>query len=562
MKTYAKKSGESKPKLQVLDLENLNDIINRAGSGPLPEADRAKLSETVETLAWLQQELTNKDVTLARLRSLFGLSTSEKTSKVLAKESAGESDEDLGSSGRDGDETTEPKQPKQKVKGHGRNGADEYKGADRIEVRHDSLESGDPCPECPPNKQGKVYVLKKPITLVRVIGRAPLHATVYEIERLRCNLCGKVFHATSPPGIGTEKYDPTAASMIALLKYGTGLPFNRLGRLQGNLGIPLPDATQWDIVSDAASALAPIHKELIRQGAQGRVMHCDDTSMRVLELRKEIDKLKEAGETNRTGIFSTGIVSKLADGQRVALFFTGRQHAGENMADVLAQRAADLDIPIQMCDALNHNLPKDFETLVSNCLAHARRKFVEVVESFPDECRHVLEALRKVYVNDAAARERQLSDDERLTYHQEHSTQHMDDLKRWMHEQIDQKIVEPNSALGKAIAYMTKRWDRFTLFLREPGAPLDNNIAERALKKAILNRKNALFYMTENGARVGDLFMSLIHTAELVGANALDYLTGLLQHAGEAERDPSRWMPWNYGLALADCMGSDSAASK
>jgi len=274
--------------------------------------------------------------------------------------------------------------------------------------------------------------------------------------------------------------------------------------------------------------------------------------MQVLELRKEIDKLEEAGETDRTGIFSTSIVSELTSGYRIALFFTGRQHAGENMADMLTQRAAELDKPMQMCDGLSHNLPKDFETVVANCLAHARRKFVEVVNSFPDECRHVLETLREVYVHDATAREQGLSDEERLSYHQDHSGPLMNELETWMREQIDQKLVEPNSSLGKAIAYMTKRWDRLTLFLREPGAPLDNNIAERALKKAILHRKNALFYKTENGARVGDLYMTLIHTAELAGANPFDYLTALLQQTDDTQRDPGRWMPWNYTSALAE----------
>lgn len=556
MKTSGKKPGGSKPKLRVLDLENLNDIIQRAGSGPLPETDRAKLSETIETLAWLQQELANKDVTLARLRSLFGLDTSEKTGKVLGEKTGDKSGSD------DQREKAEPKKPKKKAKGHGRNGADKYEGAERIKVEHGSLKPGDLCSVCTTNKKGKVYTIQ-PKLLVRITGQAPLRARVFEMERLRCNLCGKVFTATTPPGIKDDnrKYDATAASMIALLKYGVGLPFNRLERLEGNLKIPLPNSTQWDIVNEAAGELIPVHKELIRQAAQGRVLHNDDTSMRVLELRAEIDQLKESGETDRTGIFSTGIVSQLADGQRVALFFTGRQHAGENMADVLAQRATELDKPIQMCDALNHNLPKDFETIVSNCLAHARRKFVEVVNSFPDECRHVLEALRDVYVHDATARKDGLSDDERLCYHQGHSRPIIDGLERWMREQIDQKLVEPNSALGKAIIYMTKRWDRFTLFLREPGAPLDNNIAERALKKAILHRKNALFYKTENGARVGDLFMSMIHTAELVGANPLEYLTALLQHPDAAGRDPGRWMPWNYATALADRPATDSAAS-
>ncbi len=537
----------------TLDTKELHDLVERTRLGQLSEADTAKLRATVEILAWLQQELANRDLTLARLRSLFGLSQSEKTKKVL-----GEKPDDTPNAGnapksgdsRQGDEKPTGSPQEENAKGHGRHGARDYEGADRIEIPHQSLTRGAPCPACPTSRRGKVYVLGEPRRLVRIEGQPPLQATVYELERLRCNLCGTVFAAKAPPGVGDKKYDATAASMIGLLKYGSGLPFNRLERLEGNLGIPLPAATQWDIVSEAAKELTPIHQELIRQAAQGRLLHNDDTSMRVLALRKEIDELVEAGETDRTGIFSTSIVSELADGHRTALFFTGRQHAGENMADVLRQRAAALDQPMQMCDGLGHNLPKDFETVVANCLAHARRKFVEVVNSFPDECRHVLETLRDVYAHDATTRLREMSDEERLRYHQDHSRPLMDQLEQWMQEQIDEKRVEPNSSLGKAITYMTKRWDRLTLFLHKPGAPLDNNIAERALKKAILHRKNALFYKTQNGARVGDLFMSLIHTAELVDVNPFDYLSTLLNHPDVVARDPASWLPWNYAVAL------------
>jgi hypothetical protein len=76
-------------------------------------------------------------------------------------------------------------------------------------------------------------------------------------------------------------------------------------------------------------------------------------------------------------------------------------------------------------------------------------------------------------------------------------------------------------------------------------AVLDNNVVERALKKAILHRKNALFYKTMNGARVGDLFMSLIHTCELNRVNPFDYLTELLRHPAEVAVRPAEWMPWN-----------------
>ena len=245
-------------------------------------------------------------------------------------------------------------------------------------------------------------------------------------------------------------------------------------------------------------------------------------------------------------MFTSGIVST-RDGHRVALFVTGRRHAGENLAHVLAERAADLGPPIQMCDALSRNLPKPLVVILGHCLAHARRRFIDVTPSFPAECRHVLETLREVYRHDAEARAQGLSPDERLTCHQAHSRPLMDQLHAWITAQIDDHHVEPNSGLGQAIAYLINHWTPLTLFLRQRGAPLDNNICERALKKAILHRKNALFYKTRNGAHVGDLFMSLIHTCELEGVNPFAYLTELQRHGGdELATNPTAWMPWNY----------------
>ena len=152
---------------------------------------------------------------------------------------------------------------------------------------------------------------------------------------------------------------------------------------------------------------------------------------------------------------------------------------------------------------------------------------MEVVDNFPEECRYVLETLRDVYHHDALAREQAMSPEQRLRFHQEHSEPLMKGLHEWMEAQLAEHKTEPNSGLGKAISYLLNHWTKLTLFLRQPGAPIDNNIVERALKKAILNRKNALFYKTLNGAGVGDLFMSLIHTCELNGANPFDYLTEL-----------------------------------
>ena len=190
-----------------------------------------------------------------------------------------------------------------------------------------------------------------------------------------------------------------------------------------------------------------------------------------------------------------GVVA-VREGVNVVLFFSGRQHAGENLSDVLKHRAVELDAPIQMCDGLSRNLPKELDTILSNCIAHGRRKFVELYDRFTDECRYVIEAFRVIYTNDKIAREQKMTAEERLAYHQSLSKPTMDELREWLPRQFDDALVEPNSALGEAINYLLKRWDAMTLFLRKAGAPLDNNICERALKKAILHRKNSMFYVS------------------------------------------------------------------
>ncbi|MFQ5505672.1 MAG: transposase [Planctomycetota bacterium] len=277
------------------------------------------------------------------------------------------------------------------------------------------------------------------------------------------------------------------------------------------------------------------------------MLYNDDTTMKILALnavdRQEAASGKRSDE--RTGVFTSGIVST-GDGHKIALFFTGRKHAGENLCDVLAQRADELAPPIQMCDAMSVNTTEEFDTILANCIAHARRRFVDVADSFPDECRHVLETLREVYKNEAVACQRELSPEERLRFHRAESGELMDGLEEWLQEQLDERKVEPNSGLGEAIGYMQRHRPELTLFLREPGAPLDNNICERVLKKAILHRKNAMFYKTDNGARVGDLFMSLIHTAELCSASPFDCVVELQRHSEELAQDPAGWMPWNY----------------
>jgi hypothetical protein len=550
------------PAREVLDvnLPELETLLERLRQESLEEESYQKLQSLLQAFRYLVEQIGDQDATISRLRALLMKPSTEKTSKVL--EQAGI---------KVPPQNSQPPRAKAPPKpGHGRNGAQAYRGAERIKVPHGSLKPGDPCPEC---LQGKVYLQKDPGLRIRVMGQAPIAARVYELERLRCHLCGQVYEAEAPPEVGEKKYDESAAAMIALLKYGSGVPWDRLERLEASLGIPLPASTQCEIVAEVAEGMRPAFDEMIRQAAQSEVFYNDDTSMKILALARASPP-REAGEVEdpeprrsdvssspreRTGLFTSGIVSTTRQGQRIALFFTGRNHAGENLARVFVERAKGLAPPIQMSDALSRNVPKlpeKLEILWGNCTAHARRHFVQVTPNFPQECQFVLESLREVYRYDAEAEAQGLSPEARLRYHQEHSQPVMDALQAWFKAQFAEKKVEPNSGLGKAISYCLKRWTRLTLFLREPGAPLDSNLVERALKKCILHRKNSLFYKTENGAEMGDLFMSLIHTCELNGVNPFEYLIALQKHAAELAKNPAAWMPWNYRETLQPQAGT------
>jgi len=515
-----------------LNLEQVNELLKRVEAGCLQDGDYEIIKAMAQTIELLSQCVDEKATSIRRLlRMLFGPRT-EKLKNVIK-------DKEKSDSSKSSQENTTDKSNKSKPKGHGRNAAADYTGAEQIKVDHASLKPKDNCPGC---LKGILYEMKVPKVVVRITGKAPIGGKVYQMQKLRCNLCGEIFIADTPAGIGEEKYDAASGAMIALLKYGSGMPFYRLEQLQGSCGVPLPASTQWEIVKQVAEQIYPVYPQLNWLAAQGDVIHNDDTIMKVLALMQQ-NNLQDRSE--RKGIFTTGILSTVND-QKIALFFTGRKHAGENLADLLQQRQSDRSPPIQMCDALSRNTSEAFKSILANCLAHGRRKFVEVALNFPQQCRYVIETLAKVYKYDEMTKEQNMTVDERLHFHQIKSGPLMDDLKTWLDDQLDQKKVEPNSGLGQAISYMLNHWEPLTLFLRVPKAPLDNNICERALKKAILHRKNALFYKTENGARVGDLFMSLIHTCNLAGVNPFDYLTELQKHSAELAEHPEKWLPWNY----------------
>ena len=564
------------PPIIDIDIKDIEQMLVRAVAQMTPE-DAALIKMLSDSLVQMLALVRERGTTLARLRRLFGLSGSEKSSSILpgssnAPETAADPPAVTDGASRDpasaqdgaGQPASTPPAAnvpdKQKPKGHGRLAASDYAAAEHIAVAHADLHPGDRCPKC---LRGNLYRLKDPAPIVRLVGSAPLVAKCWDCESLRCSTCGLVHTARAPAEAQGPKYDETAASMLAVLRYGAGMPLNRLDHLQRNLKTPVPSSTQWDLLDERVALLRPAYNELLRLAAQGEVMHNDDSYVRVLAfMGKRRAALVAAGklpDPERTGLFTSAIVSIVATVGTIALFFTGRKHAGENLDQLLDLRDTALGPPILMSDALSRNVPGRHQVQESNCITHGRRGIVDEIENHPAVCRALLGCIALIYKVDSECKQHGLSSQDRLLAHQLHSGPVMDHLRERMVAEFEQKRIEPNSALGGALNYFLKRWEKFTLFLRVPGAPLDNNIVERALKKPILQRNASLFFRSLHGANVGDVYLALIYTAELHKENPVEYLTALQRNAEAVATRPADWMPWNFRQALASVERSASA---
>jgi transposase len=436
--------------------------------------------------------------------------------------------------------------------GTGRLGADAYEGAKRVECRHEELSVGQRCPVC---GHGRLYELPRGVA-IRIDGHALLSALRYELQKLRCSACGQVFTASLPPEVSEEKYSARARAVLAIGRYYLGLPLYRLQGYQAMLGVPVADATQWDQIEKVGDCAYVVFEYMETVAAQGELIYQDDTAVRMLSLIKEnLQMLADAEAqgvsrpTERTGMHTTALVVQVGE-HTIVLYYCGRCHAGENLKALLEKREAGLDKPLVMSDALSSNEANEAEVIRCHCLAHGRRKFSDLEDMFPQECQVVLKVIKQVFDHDEQARNEQLSPEARLAYHQAYSRPLMDGLKRWLAQQVHDRLVEPNSSLGKAMAYMQGHWETLTRFLSVVGAPLDNNLVERALKLFIRQRKNSLFYKTESSAYIASVLTSLIATCLHAGINAVEYLVALQEHRTEVFADPAAWLPWTYQALL------------
>ena len=546
-------------------------LIERLDGNTLRAEDRRVLVQVVRGLFWLFFVVQEAKLSLKRLRTmLFGKGA--QTTQARAPEASSPASTPGGEGAGAGEwwargtatagaaapgasETVAPAKPTGGQRpGTGRLGAEVYAGATRVECHHEALAVGQRCPVC---GHGTLYALP-PGVEIRIHGHALLSAIRYALEKLRCSACGQIFTAGLPEGVGEAKYSPQARAVLAVGRYVLGLPLYRIEAYQAMLGVPVPDATQWDQIEQVGDCAYVVFAQMEQVAAQGELIFQDDTAVRILSLIQENSEIAAAAQAQglstakaRTGMHTTALVVQVGE-HTAMLYYSGRRHAGENLQELLDNREAELDKPLAMSDALTSNEVADESRLIRcHCLAHGRRKFSDVADVFPQECQVVLAVVKQVFDHDEQAHDAQLSPSERLAYHQRLSGPLMEGLHTWLAKQVDDRLVEPNSSLGKAIAYLQGHWDTLTRFLHCEGAPLDNNLAERALKLFIRQRKNSLFFQNEHSAYIASVLTSLIATCLYAGVNAVEYLVALQEHRREVFADPAAWLPWAYASSRA-----------
>lgn len=555
---------QNKPNVISLTQNEAEEFKNRIVNSSLAENDQKIVFALLSFNFWLQNQLGRAKLSILRLKKIFGLPTEKKSPRT---NNGQEDTAPINPPAAPSTDTPVVNEnivlgaalqtlPDQKRKpqfdpnqNHGRHAASDYTGCPRVPILHDTLKPGDCCPRCSAaSLNGRLCALL-PKEVVLLQGSPIITGTCYEVERLRCGLCGDQYVAEMPPEIANQpKYDETSRSAIAISRYYSGMPFKRLESLQALQGVPLADATQWDQMAKLYPVVVPVHLALEANAGEGQLAYYDDTGNRILAVHGD-----------KKAVHTTAFISTFGS-HMIYLFYTSQRYASENVELLMADRTSD-EALITMSDASSQNIPKKInENLAARwilcfCLVHGRRKFYEVLGYFSQECEFVLDIIGQVYKHEAHCKKHKLNPQERLQYHKENSAPLMEALRVWLNNQLLHHLVEENSGLGDATRYMLRHWDALTKFLSVAGAPIDNSLCEQAIKVAIRHRRNSLFYKTFKGAQVGDCLMSIIHTAAKNNINIFDYLNVLQRNQQAVWENPASWLPWNYQGTLDNIAG-------
>lgn len=540
----------------------------------LSAEERRILAGVLETWAHVVERAQRKDLKISELRKLLGIILErQKRSGSGGDGSSGEGGSSDGSGegstdsgqGASGDGSTQggdlgveqgsseasSSQSKAGCRDeHGRRSAKDFPDAAICEHAHTELTVGCRCPGC---GRGKLYRYN-PSQYMTISGQPVFTATQHIVEQLQCNLCDEIFKAPLSDEArldgadGRRLYSYSAVALIAILKFFGVMPWHRMETVQAWIGVRVPDASMFDQCERLANAIAPVAKHLERMSSEVMLLFGDDTGACVLNERSAIIPERESGKlVERTGCHTTCVIAVTDDGHHIVHFRIGIQHTGELLDELLSGRPSTSPPPMVMSDALSANKVTVCKVRECFCNAHTVRYFKELKENYPKEAGYALERYRKIFDNEKHCREHELPAEQRLAYHREHSKHLLKEICTHGYDLLEvSKDIEPNSDIGGAYNYILNNEYELSAFCRYPGAPLENNLAERILRLPVHLRDGAPFYRNAVGAAIAANILSVGSTAYQAGVNLLDYFVAILRHSDDVRARPYDWVPWLY----------------
>jgi hypothetical protein len=343
-----------------------------------------------------------------------------------------------------------------------------------------------------------------------------------------------------------DKWTHSARSSIILQRV-YGMPFHRLSKLQSLYNAPIAESTLWiQCLGVWEDCGYHIYQQLLAVAGESKIFYSDDTGAKILEVMKTNKTLPEKQQRSCN---TTTICTRTARGENIILYITDNKHCGENFVPIMTNRGNKDHYLKLMVDASSKNTPKVDEQelgklIIINCLFHGREKFAEIKDYYPEECKYFLDEISSIYKIDHECRN--YDSRKRLRHHKKNSSKHIKNIYDKIRYLYDQKLAEPNSALGKAMNYWLNNKTGLTRFLKVKGAPLDNNKSERALKSIILQRKNSLFFKTRNSAAIWSGLSSIVRTCEANGINGFTYFNWIQSNWNKVQKDASSYLPWKY----------------
>ena len=550
--------------VEVLRSEVVDALLLKLKGDPeaaLSAEERRILAGVLETWAHVVERAQRNDLNISELRKLLGIILErQKRSKDGGDGSSGEGgssgggeegsapDSEQGASAKS--ESSADDESHGHRDEHGRRSSQDFPEAAICEHLHTELTVGCRCPGC---GRGKLYRYR-PSQYMTISGQPVFTATQHVVEQLQCNLCDEIFKAPLSDEArldgadGRTLYSYSAVALIAIFKFFGVIPWHRMEMVQSWIGVRVPDASMFDQCERLADAIAPVAQYLERMSSEVMLLFGDDTSACVLNERSAMIPERESGKlVERTGCHTTGVIAVTDDGHFIVHFRIGIQHTGELLDELLSERPSTLPPPMVMSDALSANKVTVCDVRECYCNAHTVRYFKKLKDNYPTKAGYALERYKKIFDNEKHCQEHELSPEQRLAYHREHSKHLLKEICTHGYDLLEvSKEIEPNSDIGGAYNYILNHEYELSAFCRYPGAPLENNLAERILRLPVHLRDAAPFYRNTVGAAIAANILSVGSTAYHAGVNLLDYFVAMLRHSEDVKARPHLWVPWRY----------------